>query len=59
MMAVVCHGKGDRRFEERPVPALPAPGDAIVRVGMSSICTSDFRHHPDGCVKVAVTPYER
>lgn len=49
MMAVVYRGKGDLRFEERPIPTLLDPRDAIVKVGMSSICTSDF-HIRNGAV---------
>ena len=42
MMGVVYHGKGDMRFEEREIPKILDPRDAIVRVGLSSICTSDL-----------------
>lgn len=49
MMGVIYHGKGDLRFEERDVPTILDPRDAIVRVGMSSICTSDF-HIRNGAV---------
>ena len=49
MMGVVYHGKGDLRFEERDIPTILDPRDAIVRVGMSSICTSDF-HIRNGAV---------
>ena len=49
MMGVVYHGKGDLRFEERDIPTILDPRDAIVKVGMSSICTSDF-HIRNGAV---------
>ncbi|MBQ3276480.1 MAG: alcohol dehydrogenase catalytic domain-containing protein [Oscillospiraceae bacterium] len=52
MMGVVYHGKGDLRFEERDIPTILDPRDAIVRVGMSSICTSDF-HIRNGAVPIA------
>ena len=49
MMGVVYHGKGDLRFEERDIPTILDPRDAIVRVGMSSICTSDFHIRNGRC----------
>ena len=52
MMGVVYHGKGDLRFEERDIPTILDPRDAIVKVGMSSICTSDF-HIRNGAVPIA------
>lgn len=42
MWAVVYHGKGDVRLEERDVPAILEPKDAVVRVTRASICTSDL-----------------
>ena len=41
MMALV-RGENGPRLEERPVPRLREPGDAIVRVTLSTICTSDL-----------------
>lgn len=52
MMGVVYHGKNDLRFEERPVPTILDPRDAIVRVTMSTICTSDL-HIRNGAVPFA------
>lgn len=49
MPAVVYHGKDDIRLEERPVPMLQQPGDAIVKVMASSICSSDL-HIRNGAV---------
>ena len=49
MMAVVYHGKNDIRFEERPVPVILDPRDAIIKVGLSSICASDI-HIRNGAV---------
>lgn len=49
MMALVYHGKGDLRFEQRPAPRLQKPGDALVRVTLSSICASDL-HIRNGAV---------
>ncbi|MEG1857411.1 MAG: alcohol dehydrogenase catalytic domain-containing protein, partial [Pseudoflavonifractor sp.] len=49
MMGVVYHGKDDLRFEERDIPTILGPKDAIVKVGLSSICTSDF-HIRNGAV---------
>ena len=41
-MAAVYYGPGDLRLEERPLPALRDPTDAIVKVSLSTICTSDL-----------------
>lgn len=53
MLAAVYHGLGDLRLEERPVPVLQDPGDVIVRVTLSTICTSDL-HILHGAVPRAV-----
>ena len=53
MLAAVYHGLGDLRLEERPVPVLKEPGDAIVKVTLSTICTSDL-HILNGAVPRAV-----
>lgn len=42
MSAVVYQAKGQFGLETRPVPHLSAPTDAIVRVTLASICTSDL-----------------
>lgn len=52
MMGYVYHGKNDLRFEERDIPTILDPRDAIVKVGLSSICTSDF-HIRNGAVPIA------
>lgn len=49
MMALTYHGRGDLRFGEHPLPRILEPGDAIVRVGLSSICASDL-HIRNGAV---------
>jgi L-iditol 2-dehydrogenase len=47
--AVVYHGPGDLRFEERPWP-LPAPGEVVVRIEAALTCGTDVktrrRGHP-------------
>ena len=53
MKAAVYHGIGDVRLEERPVPVIRDPKDAIVRVVRSTICTSDL-HIRNGAVPRAV-----
>lgn len=53
MKAVVFHGINDIRMEERPVPVIQDPKDAIVRVVRSTICTSDL-HIRNGAVPRAV-----
>lgn len=49
MMAAVYYGPGDLRLEKRPRPVLQHPNDAIVKVTLSSICTSDL-HILNGAV---------
>ena len=49
MTAVVYGGKNDIRLEQRPLPSLQHPGDAIVKVMASSICASDL-HIRNGAV---------
>ncbi|MBQ1931011.1 MAG: alcohol dehydrogenase, partial [Lachnospiraceae bacterium] len=47
----VDHGKFEMR--DKPIPVLQDPRDAIVRVTLSSICTSDL-HIKHGSVPRAV-----
>ena len=42
MKALVYHGVGDKRLEERPVPVVEHPGDAIVRILHTTICGTDL-----------------
>ena len=42
MQAVVYREKGRFTLEERPVPELLDPRDAVVRVTLASICSSDL-----------------
>ncbi|WP_235837561.1 alcohol dehydrogenase [Clostridium sp. Marseille-P3244] len=42
MKAVVFSKLGEIRLEERPVPVIRHPKDAIVRVTMAAICSSDI-----------------
>ncbi|MFZ0529473.1 MAG: zinc-dependent alcohol dehydrogenase family protein, partial [Propionicimonas sp.] len=42
MRGVVMYGPGDVRVEEREIPQLVAPSDAILRVVASCICGSDL-----------------
>ena len=53
MKALVYHGEGRIRLEERPVPVIRDRRDAIVRVTRSTICTSDL-HIIRGAVPKAV-----
>lgn len=53
MKAVVYKEKGVFSLEERPVPVLQEPGDAIVKVTLCSICSSDL-HIRHGSVPRAV-----
>ncbi len=49
MKAVVYGGVGDIHMEERPKPQILEPGDALVRVTLTSICSSDI-HIKHGAV---------
>jgi L-iditol 2-dehydrogenase len=56
--ALVYHGPGDLRVEERPTPR-PGPGEAVLRVGACGICGTDLRiasgkhgAYPPGTVRV-------
>lgn len=42
MKAVVWNGKDDIVLTDRPMPKIEQPGDAIVRVTLSTICSSDI-----------------
>lgn len=53
MKAVVYVGKGSFEVQDRPVPGIVDPTDAVVRVTTASICTSDL-HIRDGFVPRAV-----
>lgn len=53
MLAAVYRGKGQLSLERRPLPALQGERDAIVRVTLSTICTSDL-HILAGAVPRAV-----
>lgn len=53
MKAVVYRAHGEFALEERPEPRISDPRDAIVRVTLASICTSDL-HIKHGSVPRAV-----
>lgn len=53
MMALVCREGGALSLEERPVPQLQGDRDAVVKVTLSTICTSDL-HIRRGAVPRAV-----
>ncbi len=42
MQALIFHGPGNIRVEERPIPAI-GPGEALLKVGVASVCASDLR----------------
>jgi alcohol dehydrogenase len=42
MKALVYHGPGKSAWEDKPHPAIQAPGDAIVRITTSTICGTDL-----------------
>ena len=47
MRAVVYQRTGLFALEERPVPRIQTPTDAIVRVTLASICSSDLQSRAD------------
>ena len=53
MRALVWSGGNELRLEDRPLPTLQDPRDAIVRVTRSTLCTSDL-HIRAGAVPRAV-----
>ncbi|MGF6697155.1 hypothetical protein OKW38_001767 [Paraburkholderia sp. MM5496-R1] len=42
MKALVYHGPGEKSLDERPIPELTAPTDAIVKVAHTTICGTDL-----------------
>ena len=42
MKALVYHGPGKKSLDERPVPKLTAPTDAVVRMTRTTICGTDL-----------------
>jgi alcohol dehydrogenase len=42
MKALVYRGPGDRALEDRPMPAITSPTDAVVRVTQTTICGTDL-----------------
>jgi alcohol dehydrogenase len=42
MKALVYRGPGQKALEDRPKPALQAPGDAVVRIVKTTICGTDL-----------------
>ncbi|MBO8193479.1 L-idonate 5-dehydrogenase [Streptomyces oryzae] len=52
MKAVVVHGAGDVRVEERPVPA-PGPGEVLLALEWGGICGSDIGYWRHGATGTA------
>ncbi len=42
MKALVYHGAGNKAWEEKPMPSLKEPTDAIVKILKTSICGTDL-----------------
>src|SRR5690242_13363537 len=42
MRGAMLYGPGDVRFEERPLPTIIEPTDAILRLSASCVCGSDL-----------------
>ena len=48
MWAARLHGPRDLRVERVPLPPAPGPGEALLRVTVTSICGSDLHTYLDG-----------
>ena len=59
MLAYTYLGRGDLRLLEKPKPALLEDRDAVVRVTLSSICTSDLHIKHGSVPRAAPTPSSR
>ncbi len=53
MRAVVVHGAGDLRIDERPDP-VPGPGEVLVAMEWGGICGSDLAYWRHGASGTAV-----
>ena len=42
MKALVYQGPGRKAVEDRPIPAITAPTDAIVKITRTTICGTDL-----------------
>src|SRR5258706_3119667 len=42
MQGTVLYGPGDLRFEERDLPAITMPTDAVIRIVATCVCGSDL-----------------
>lgn len=42
MCGAVLHGPRDLRFEERPLPKIVEPSDAVIRLSVTCVCGSDL-----------------
>jgi len=42
MRALVYHGPGQKRLEERPMPRIASPTDAIIKITKTTICGTDL-----------------
>ena len=42
MKAMVYHGAGDIRFEDKPKPQIIDPTDAVVKIVKTTICGTDL-----------------
>lgn len=42
MKALVFHGPGKKSFEDKPIPTIKAPTDAIVKILKTTICGTDL-----------------
>ncbi|HTA05033.1 MAG TPA: alcohol dehydrogenase catalytic domain-containing protein, partial [Solirubrobacteraceae bacterium] len=51
MRALTFQGPGEVRIEERPMPELAAPDDAVVRIDATGVCGSDL-HIYHGRLKI-------
>ena len=52
MKALVYKGPGKKALEDRPVPDVKDPGDAIVKISKTTICGTDLHILKGGCSNV-------
>jgi threonine dehydrogenase-like Zn-dependent dehydrogenase len=42
MRGAVLYGPGDVRFEDRDIPRITEPTDAVIRISATCVCGSDL-----------------
>ena len=55
MKALVYQGPGRKALEDRPIPEIAAPTDAIVKISKTTICGTDLPQ--GGCSELQARPH--